>query len=153
MTQSFLASTSWRTMHSKHTARCKTCINIIFKSIFWCISPTKWTHISTQQSLKVPEFLKRFSTTLLMIRFMIILLCNIVSFYIRVIWRAWGLGQYWLWFGMTDVLQNSNVHIVVRLYVVHCMSWKYFASGHGKEEIDNASALLKHEICKEQIKP
>ncbi len=54
---------------------------------------------------------------------------------------------------MTNVLQNSNVHIVVRLYVVHCMSWNYFASGHGKEEIDDASSLLKHEIRKEQIKP
>jgi hypothetical protein len=54
---------------------------------------------------------------------------------------------------MTDVLQNSNVQIVVRLYVVHCMCWDYFASGHGKEEVDSVSALLKHKIYKEQIKP
>ncbi len=54
---------------------------------------------------------------------------------------------------MTDVLQNSNVHIVVRLYVVNCLCWNYFATSHGKEEIDSASALLKHEIRKEQIKP
>jgi len=33
------------------------------------------------------------------------------------------------------------------------MSWNYFANGHGKEEVDNVSALLKYEIHKEQIKP
>jgi len=54
---------------------------------------------------------------------------------------------------VTNVLQNSNVHIVVQLYVVHCMCWNYFASGHGKGEVDNVSALLKHKIHKEQIKP
>jgi hypothetical protein len=33
------------------------------------------------------------------------------------------------------------------------MIWNYFASGHGKGEIDGASALLKHEIHKEQFRP
>jgi hypothetical protein len=33
------------------------------------------------------------------------------------------------------------------------MCWNYFASGHGKGEVDGASALLKHEIRKEKIKP
>jgi hypothetical protein len=33
------------------------------------------------------------------------------------------------------------------------MIWNYFASGHGKGEVDGASVLLKCEICKEQIKP
>jgi hypothetical protein len=33
------------------------------------------------------------------------------------------------------------------------MCWNYFANGHGKGKVDGASAFLKHEICKEQIKP
>jgi hypothetical protein len=33
------------------------------------------------------------------------------------------------------------------------MVWNYFASGHGKGEVDKARALLKREIRKEQIKP
>ncbi len=33
------------------------------------------------------------------------------------------------------------------------MCWNYFASGHGKGEVDGAGALLKWEICKEHIKP
>jgi hypothetical protein len=31
--------------------------------------------------------------------------------------------------------------------------WNYFATRHGKGEVDGASALLKKELCKEQIKP
>jgi hypothetical protein len=31
------------------------------------------------------------------------------------------------------------------------MCWNYFASGHGKGEVDGASALLKRKIRKEQI--
>jgi hypothetical protein len=33
------------------------------------------------------------------------------------------------------------------------MCRNYFASGHGKEKVDSASALLKRKIRKEQIKP
>jgi hypothetical protein len=33
------------------------------------------------------------------------------------------------------------------------MSWNYFGSGHGKGEVDGASALLKRQIRIEQIKP
>ena len=33
------------------------------------------------------------------------------------------------------------------------MTWNYFASGHGKGEVDGASAFLKRELYKEQIKP
>ena len=33
------------------------------------------------------------------------------------------------------------------------MSWNYFGSGHGKGEVDGASALLKREIRMEQLKP
>jgi len=33
------------------------------------------------------------------------------------------------------------------------MSCNYFASGHGKGEVDGASALLKRELFKEQLKP
>ncbi len=33
------------------------------------------------------------------------------------------------------------------------MCWNYFASGHGKGKVDSVGALLKHEICKQQIKP
>ncbi len=33
------------------------------------------------------------------------------------------------------------------------MSWNYFASGHGKGEVDGAGALLKRELYKEQLKP
>jgi hypothetical protein len=33
------------------------------------------------------------------------------------------------------------------------MVWNYFASGHGKGEVDKVGALLKREIRKEQIKP
>jgi hypothetical protein len=33
------------------------------------------------------------------------------------------------------------------------MCWNYFASSHGKGEVDGEGVLLKHEICKEQIKP
>jgi hypothetical protein len=32
------------------------------------------------------------------------------------------------------------------------MCWNYFAFGHGKGKVNEASALLKCEICKEQIK-
>ncbi len=32
------------------------------------------------------------------------------------------------------------------------MCWNYFASGHGKGEVDNACALLKCKIRKEQMK-
>lgn len=31
--------------------------------------------------------------------------------------------------------------------------WNYFTSGHGKGKVDEASALLKQELWKEQIKP
>jgi hypothetical protein len=31
------------------------------------------------------------------------------------------------------------------------MCWNYFASGHGKGEVDGAGALLKREICKEEM--
>ena len=33
------------------------------------------------------------------------------------------------------------------------MLWNYFASGHGKGEVDGAGALLKREVRKEQLKP
>jgi hypothetical protein len=33
------------------------------------------------------------------------------------------------------------------------MNWNYFATGHGKGEVNGAAALLKREIQKEQIKP
>lgn len=33
------------------------------------------------------------------------------------------------------------------------MCWNYFASGHGKGEVDGAGALLKRKLYKEQIKP
>jgi hypothetical protein len=33
------------------------------------------------------------------------------------------------------------------------MSWNYFASGHGKGEVDGAGALLKQEIRADQLKP
>lgn len=33
------------------------------------------------------------------------------------------------------------------------MCWNYFASGHGKGEVDGAGVLLKRELYKEQIKP
>jgi hypothetical protein len=33
------------------------------------------------------------------------------------------------------------------------MIWNYFSTGHGKGEVDGASALLKREIRKKQIKP
>lgn len=33
------------------------------------------------------------------------------------------------------------------------MTWNYFASGHGKGEVDGCGALLKREIRKEQVKP
>ena len=33
------------------------------------------------------------------------------------------------------------------------MSWNYFASGHGKGEVDGAGALLKQEKRNEQLKP
>jgi hypothetical protein len=33
------------------------------------------------------------------------------------------------------------------------MLWNYFASGHGKGEVDGANALLKRELHKEQLKP
>jgi hypothetical protein len=33
------------------------------------------------------------------------------------------------------------------------MVWNYFASSHGKGELDGARALLKREVYKEQIKP
>jgi hypothetical protein len=33
------------------------------------------------------------------------------------------------------------------------MCWNYFVSSHGKGEVDGVGALLKREICKEQIKP
>jgi hypothetical protein len=33
------------------------------------------------------------------------------------------------------------------------MCWNFFASSHGKGEVDNASVLLKREVHKEQIKP
>jgi hypothetical protein len=33
------------------------------------------------------------------------------------------------------------------------MIWNYFATGHGKGEVDGAGALLKREVRKEQIKP
>jgi len=33
------------------------------------------------------------------------------------------------------------------------MSWNYFVSGHGKGEVDDACALLKRKVLKEQIKP
>jgi len=32
------------------------------------------------------------------------------------------------------------------------MFWNYFASGHGKGEVDGADALLKRELFKEQLK-
>ena len=32
------------------------------------------------------------------------------------------------------------------------MLWKYFASGHGKGEVDGAGALCKREVRKEQLK-
>jgi hypothetical protein len=31
--------------------------------------------------------------------------------------------------------------------------WNYFASGHGKGEVDGTGALLKRELHKEQLKP
>jgi hypothetical protein len=33
------------------------------------------------------------------------------------------------------------------------MCWNYFASGHGKEEVNGACTFVKHKIHKEQIKP
>jgi hypothetical protein len=33
------------------------------------------------------------------------------------------------------------------------MIWNFFATGHGKGEVDGVGALLKREVCKEQIKP
>jgi hypothetical protein len=33
------------------------------------------------------------------------------------------------------------------------INWIYFATRHRKEEVDGAGALLKKELCKEQIKP
>jgi hypothetical protein len=33
------------------------------------------------------------------------------------------------------------------------MSWNYFSSGHGKEEVDGAGAFLKRKIRNEQLKP
>jgi hypothetical protein len=33
------------------------------------------------------------------------------------------------------------------------MIWNYFSTGHGKGEVNGASALWKREIQKEQIKP
>jgi hypothetical protein len=33
------------------------------------------------------------------------------------------------------------------------MTWNFFATGHGKGEVDGAGALFKREVCLEQIKP
>jgi hypothetical protein len=33
------------------------------------------------------------------------------------------------------------------------MTWNFFATGHGKGEVDGAGALLKREVRKEQMKP
>jgi hypothetical protein len=33
------------------------------------------------------------------------------------------------------------------------MCWNYFASGHGKGEVDGGSTFLERKIHKEQIKP
>jgi hypothetical protein len=33
------------------------------------------------------------------------------------------------------------------------MRWNYFASGHGKGEVDGAGTFLKRKIHKEQIRP
>jgi hypothetical protein len=33
------------------------------------------------------------------------------------------------------------------------MCWNFFAFGHGKDGVEGACALLKHEIHKEKIKP
>jgi len=33
------------------------------------------------------------------------------------------------------------------------MSWNYFATGHGKGEVDGACSLFKRELWQEQIKP
>jgi hypothetical protein len=33
------------------------------------------------------------------------------------------------------------------------MTWNYYATGHGKGEVDGAGALFKREVHKEQIKP
>jgi len=33
------------------------------------------------------------------------------------------------------------------------MCWNYFTFSHSKGNVDGVGALLKHEICKEHIKP
>jgi hypothetical protein len=33
------------------------------------------------------------------------------------------------------------------------MSYNYFVLGHGKEDVDDAGALLKREVQTEQLKP
>lgn len=33
------------------------------------------------------------------------------------------------------------------------MCWNYFTFSHGKGKVDDVGAFLKHEICKEHIKP
>ena len=33
------------------------------------------------------------------------------------------------------------------------MTWNYFATSHGKGEVDGVSALFKKEVQKEQMKP
>ncbi len=55
--------------------------------------------------------------------------------------RAWYFVAHYPWLTICDQ----------RLEGVQMCS-NYFASNHGKGEVDGAGALLKHEIYKEQIK-
>ena len=55
--------------------------------------------------------------------------------------RAWYFISRYPYLTTCDVLREGCQ-----------MSWNYFASRHGKEEVDGTGALLKREIRAEQLK-
>jgi hypothetical protein len=70
-----------------------------------------------------------------------------------VVWSDGCAGQFksatsWLFLG-----QYQDMTVCQQCPVGCQIVWSYFATRHGKGEVDGAGTLLKRELCKEQIKP
>ncbi len=112
----------------------------ILKEVHYCISNERKSmipYLSNTLSSQIGSFesLKGVNLSTMLSRVMVVL----VSLKVLKLITFWG--------GTITLIVNAQFPLGCQIL------WNYFATRHGKGEVDGAGALLKREFCKEQIKP
>jgi hypothetical protein len=71
----------------------------------------------------------------------------------HVVWYDGCVGQFKSARSWFFISRYHNSTIIQSSQLDAKMTWNYFASGHGKGEVDGSGGLLKRKLWKEQLKP